>query len=320
MATVNLQLSEKQNSLWKTFNESKILTLPIYTHLKKDTKVFAMGSCFAVEIREALIKAGIDVYPKYKEIPIDKSEFIIGNLPERDNINYYHTFAIRQEFERYHSIWSQKQEDHWQVPDSFWKIPQDKVYQDPYRRTVLGKTPEALQKATDLVTKCTQQGMESADLFLITLGLIEVWKKKDNGLVACEYPGYNAGGGHTETEFHLSSFQENYDNIKETVRLIKLINPAATIVFTVSPVALGKTFTDNDVVTANTESKSLLRTAAAQVVREEENVFYFPSFEIANTLGEATFKESGRHVKEDVVFAITTIFMQSHSSREVGVR
>ncbi len=318
MATVNLKLSDKQNSLWSTFNENKTLTLPIYDHLKKDTKVFAMGSCFAVEIREALIKAGIDVYPKYKQIPIDHSEYIIGALPERDNINYYHTFAIRQEFERYHKIWSQKQEDHWQVADRFWPNPQDTVYQDPYRRTVLGKTPEALTKAVDLVTKCTQDGMESADLFLITLGLIEVWRKKDNGLFSCEYPGYNAGGGYSETDFHLSSFQENYENIKETVRLIKLINPKATIVFTVSPVALGKTFTSNDVVTANTESKSLLRTAAAQVVREEEDVFYFPSYEIANALGEATFKESGRHVKEDVVFAITTVFMQSHSSRVVG--
>ncbi len=318
MATVNLKLAEVQNPLWKNYNESKTLTLPIYKHLNPDTKVFAMGSCFAVEIREALIKAGIDVYPKYKAIPIDHEEYIIGALPDRDNINYYHTFAIRQEFERYHDIWSQKENDYWKLKDRFWTTPQDDVFQDPYRRTVLGKTPELLNKANNLVTQCTQDGMESADLFLITLGLIEVWRKKDNGLFSCEFPGYNAGGGHTETEFHLSSFQENYENLKEIVRLIKLINPKATIVFTVSPVALGRTFTKNDVVTANTESKSLLRTAAGQVVREEENVFYFPSFEIANSLGEATFKESGRHVKEDVVFAITEVFMQSHSGQAVG--
>ena len=319
MTTINLKWTDQQNPMWSDYHSSSTLTMPIYDHLKPDSKVFAMGSCFAVEIRMALARAGIDVYPKYKEIPIDHEHYIIGGLPERDNINYYHTFAIRQEFERFHGIWKQQSDDYWSISDRFWKQPSAVIYQDPYRRTVLGKSPEELFQAIDLLTECTFEGMRQADIFLITLGLIEVWRKKNNGLFTCEYPGYNLGGGFNETEFHLSSFQENYENLKATVGLIKEINPNAKIVFTVSPVALGRTFTDTDVVIANTESKCLLRTAAAQVVREEEDVFYFNSFEIANALGRDTYKpETGRHVKEDVVFAITRTFMQSHSAGRVG--
>ena len=314
---LNITCADKQNDMWSFFNEENTLTVPLFDHLKQDSKVFAMGSCFAVEIRTALTRARLDVYPKYKEIPIDHSRYIIGHLPKRDNINYYHTFAIRQEFERHLGLWQQAENDYWEVKDYWWK-QQDIIYQDPYRRTVLGKTPEELFVAIDLVTEATRVGMESADIFLLTLGLIEVWKKKDDGRYSCEFPGYNLGGGFDETVFHLSTFLENYDNVKTTVKLIREINPKAKIILTVSPVALGRTFTQNDVVIANTESKSLLRSVAGQVCREEDDVFYFPSYEIANAFGKATYTESGRHVKDNMIFAITNVFMKSHSQGAIG--
>ena len=311
-----VEIRKERNPMWKEFNEKNVLTLEPLDYLRQDSKVFSMGSCFAVEIRTALMDAGLDVYPKYREMEIDHSRHIIGALPERDNINHYHTFAIRQEFEKYHGIWKQEEKDYWEVPDHWWKT-QKTIYQDPYRRSIFGKSPKHLMDAVSYLDEVIWGGMEAADVFLITLGLIEVWRKKDNGFFSCEFPGYNLGGGHNETEFHLSTFQENYENMKETVKLIRKINAKAEIVFTVSPVWLGMTFTKNDVYVANMESKSQLRAVAGQVCREEKNVHYFPSFEIATALHGKGHSEDGRHVRDETVFNITSAFMLAHSNGKV---
>ena len=78
------------------------------------------------------------------------------------------------------------------------------------------------------------------------------------------------------------------------------------------------TFTKNDVYVANMESKSLLRAVAGQVCREEENVHYFPSFEIATALHGKGHNEDGRHVREQTVFEITSAFMLAHSNGKVN--
>lgn len=50
-------------------------------------------------------------------------------------------------------------------------------------------------------------------------------------------------------------------------------------IFTVSPIPLNFTFTDNDIVVANKYSKSMLRASVEQFI-DNKNIFYFPSFEI----------------------------------------
>ena len=80
---------------------------------------------------------------------------------------------------------------------------------------------------------------------------------------------------------------------------------------TVSPVPLGRTFTDLDVVVANVESKCLLRTAAGEMARRFENVHYFPSFEICGASGEV-YEDDGRHVRRNVVQQIVRLFTAQH--------
>ena len=66
--------------------------------LARSAKVFAMGSCFAVEIRKALAKAGYDVYPKYRNIKFDPDSQQPGNLPQRDDVTQrylYHSTRDR---------------------------------------------------------------------------------------------------------------------------------------------------------------------------------------------------------------------------------
>ena len=62
-----------------------------------------------------------------------------------------------------------------------------------------------------------------------------------------------------------------------------------------------------DIVIANEESKSILRTAASEIVRDNENVFYFPAYEYCK-YSKNVFLEDGRHVKESMVTNIVNMF------------
>ncbi|RWP61690.1 GSCFA domain-containing protein [Mesorhizobium sp.] len=89
--------------------------------------------------------------------------------------------------------------------------------------------------------------------------MTEVFINKASGKVAAQKPLYRGGGGMQETTLHISSFQENYANVMATVDMVRQHKSDAPIILTVSPVALAWTFQGADVVTANTEGRSVLR-------------------------------------------------------------
>jgi len=318
---VNFNPQDQINKYWKTYNELNLITvLNDKLQLKPDSKIFTIGSCFALEIRKEFRRLGYDVYPKYHEMDMDPEQVTISNRGSKaqmpilmDAISHYHTYSIRQEFEKHLGRWKQAPDDYWSSPNHWWP-EETSCFQDPYRRAVFAKTPEILHETVQKIDRCVSQGIQDADIFLITLGLIETWMQKSNGRAACLNPGYNGGSGYAETEFHLSTFQENYENIKAITAMIREIRPDAKIVFSVSPVPLGQTFTDNDVVIANMESKSILRAALGQVLREETDITYYPSYEICSILGDV-YTEDGRHVRPEIVQTIVQSFINGFTPK-----
>jgi hypothetical protein len=148
--------------------------------------------------------------------------------------------------------------------------------------------------------------------------MAEVFRKRNNGLVACQKPIYGGGAGADETEYYMSSFQDNYNNLARTIEIIKTVRPAAKIVITVSPIALERTFSGQDIVVANTESKAILRAATGQIARDFKDVVYFPSFEIAMGSGPHAFYETdGRHLNLWVVERIITAFLAAHLDKTI---
>jgi hypothetical protein len=303
---LRVQLGGGVNPLWPHFNDERIFTQRLDPRLDRSSPIFTMGSCFAVEIRKTLRAAAYSVVPDYASIEFDSSRVRIGALPARENVNHYHTFAIRQEFERITGQWTPADDDIWHLEQDHW-FGHGSAVQCPYRRAVYARTPEDLAEATRLIDRVTREGFEQADAFLITLGLTEVWRNRAGDRFACMNPGYAQGGGHAECDFHRSTYDENRDNLVRTVETILAAKPDATIVFTVSPVPLGRTFTDLDVVVANLESKCMLRTAAGDVARRFDTVDYFPSFEICWATGDV-YEADGRHVRREVVEQIMQLF------------
>ncbi len=92
--------SEQPDQDWAQTDRGGCVSISGQPILRPGAKIFAMGSCFAREIRSALRTRGYDVYPKYFDVDFDPDRQKVGKLPDRDNQNHYTTFSIRQEIER----------------------------------------------------------------------------------------------------------------------------------------------------------------------------------------------------------------------------
>jgi hypothetical protein len=281
--------------------------------LSERTKVFAIGSCFAVEIRNALRLAGYDVYPKYRDVKIDQDSQQAGHLPARDNINHYDTFTIRQEIERAVS------RTHW--PDhSFWELKSrpdgcrlhvDRPYQDPLRRHFYAASADRILALRYEIDRCIDNGLADADVVIITLGLTECWRDKVSGLHACIGPENEKSESFGRLEFHASTFAENRENLKATITAIRSVYPEKKIVLTVSPVRLHRTWSGEDVVVANAMSKATLRAVAGELCRSDSSLLYWPSYELS-TLADI-WQTDGVHVRPNAVKHIVSRFVQASS-------
>lgn len=310
-----IQVRDKPNPRWSSHFNNKLLTVPRKPLFGPQDTVFTIGSCFAERIRIALSDEALNVGPPMQDIPLAQDQFRIDSLPQRPHMNYYNSFTIRQEFERHIGEWTRQDDDYWTIKDKVWDG--ELVYQDPYRRMVLARTPEDLAEANKRIDTAVDNGIKNSSVFFMTLGMAEVFINEKSGSVACQKPGYAGGAGENETRFHMSDYLENLGNMQRVVDIITSLNPQARIVTTVSPVALARTFGENDILTANSEGKSILRAALGQLARDNDNVTYFPSYELVMCNAPVSFREDdGRHVDDWIVSKIVETFKEAHFDAE----
>jgi hypothetical protein len=90
-------------------------------------------------------------------------------------------------------------------------------------------------------------------------------------------------------------------------------HPEMRFIVTVSPVPLGATFKDADVIVANSASKSVLRAVAEELFRRFDFVDYFPSYEmVLNSPRAIAFEEDQLHIARDMVAHIMSTFQESY--------
>ena len=145
----------------------------------------------------------------------------VGSLPERKNLIHYHSFVVREEIEKAFGLWRQD-DDYWQVESSAIDEPlfDGSVFQDHYRRLVVGCTATDLHEVTVGLDAVIHASLEAANVYILTLGLIDVWRNKRSGPISRMNPSYGGGGGGAETEFVNSSFSENYEYIRRAIEML----------------------------------------------------------------------------------------------------
>jgi len=260
----------------QTYKSSEIIdkylvkgTVPREPFIDVKTSIVAFGSCFANNISNFLQERGYNVSTRKDDLA----------YISRMGAGMVNTFAIRQQFE-----WA-------------WlnKSPQTQLWHG-YDALALGYDEKVRLKTVKLLDK--------SDVFIITLGLAEVWYDEPTEEVfwrAVPKAHFDA----SRHKFRLSSVAENLKNLNAIYSLIREHRPDAKIVFTLSPIPLVATFRDISCEMANVTSKSILRVALDEFMRSindaNERVFYFPSYEIVLNAFNNQFMEDRRHIHKHVL-------------------
>ncbi len=265
--------------------------------LQTSDTIFTMGSCFARNIEKYLVKFGCRV-PPY--------DFA---LPEAERLSPTPNHALTlftppmfsQTIEWAERIYSRDRKvtlddcEQW-----FFRFADGSVLDlglAAIRATGIERAVERRQEIFDLYTN-----VFSAECVLITPGLVEAWFDTRHKIYTNSAP--IQGGAlldEARYKFRVLDYPDCYEALSTTVRLIRKHNKLAKFLITVSPVPLRYTFTDDDILIANTFSKSVLRAACNQIVSENTDIDYFPSFEAVSLSTRGVWQRDRRHVSDTMV-------------------
>ena len=243
-----------------------------------ETRVSVFGSCFARHIGEWFSKRNYSILTR-KDGENDAIYVV------RYGEGMVNTFALRQQFE--------------------WAF-EGKTFEEELWH---GYDARAFGYDEDIRRK-TKSVFDRTELFIITLGLSEVWYDEVSGGVfwrAVPKDKYDP----SRHKFRVSTVEENKENIRTIYDLISKHRADAKIVFTLSPVPLVATFRSVSCVTANSVSKAILRAGLDEVLREVQNgnrAYYWPSYEIVADLFADPWLEDRRHVRPEILEFIMTLF------------
>ena len=274
--------------------------------MKREDKLFAIGSCFARGIENALMGQKMEVLsaaPEFASLPTANKE-----VTGLGFTNKYNTFSIYNELR-----WALDPAAEFPC-HSIAKVD-DELCCDPHTNPTLQLAGfEETLRRRGMIQMVTRR-VAQCRVVIITLGLAEAWRDKsaDTFINATPMPELFARYP-DRYEFHVTSFSQNLANLESVHRLLSQFGHRdVQFVVTVSPVPLMATFSTEDVVIANTYSKSLLRTAAQEWAAAHQNVHYFPSYEIVqNSKRAITWEEDLRHVQGKVVQHIMRIFLENY--------
>lgn len=266
------------------FQDSKF-QFPI---IDKNCKITSIGSCFARNISTYLLKNGYNYL--IKEYPYSQASAHWEQV--------FNTACIRQIFEYSFNV-------NWSPIERWWS--KGNWVQDPFRQNILYKK-ETAEEDFERHRKAAFEVLAEAEIIILTLGLIEVWRDKRDKYTYYRVPSpekYNC----EIHEFHLQTVDECLSDLEKIHQIIHRHNSDVKIIVSVSPIPITCTFRENtDVVSANAFSKSTLRTAAEYFINKHDNVFYFPAYEIVTQAIPDPNQEDNIHPKQSTIKKVMETF------------
>lgn len=266
--------------------------------VKPGSSVFTIGSCFARNMERHLSALGYQVPMLNFTVP--KEEW--GSAPQ-GILNKYTPPAIFQELAWTSSILKRDGIVRSEDCDQF-------LYQvggmcvDNNLAGFVPVAPDRFYARRQELFDCFKN-VFSSDCVTITLGLIECWYDSEREIFIQESPARNLGLMRSVKDkvfFVRLTQSQCIDFVQKSLNLIKEYNPNADVLMTVSPVPLDATFTEEDVITANSYSKSVLRSTVGEIVSENPAVGYFPSYEsVLYTRDWSVFSADLRHVTDEAI-------------------
>ncbi|OUU43219.1 MAG: hypothetical protein CBC12_14295 [Candidatus Puniceispirillum sp. TMED52] len=309
-------LSEKH--FWKPsaakFQESSFieeLWIPKF-EISDNAAIITAGSCFAQNIGRWL----------------KKNEFNWMNFPDsskNSDKNQNRTEAPKFSFET-GNIYTARQLRQWiaqalgdiKIIDTV--LERDGRFYDAQRQM---EEPCGFESHEDMLESKTKLlknikiGIETADIFIFTLGLTEGWEDR-GGVAYSSAPGVIAGEFDASNhQFKNYSYHEILSDIVWVINRLKNVNNNLKFLTTVSPVPLTATASQNHVLVASTASKSVLRAVCEELIFEHNDVDYFPSFDLltSHINVDSKFTDNLRTISSEGVE-----FVMKHFERSIGAR
>jgi hypothetical protein len=242
-----------------------------------DETVFTIGSCFARNIEDNLAKLGCRVPMLDFELPPEEWHGRANGA-----LNRFTPPTFRQAVEWVIVIDAAGGTVEWDrdcAPLAF-EVGDDAFYDLDMVPSAPVSRDRFLQRRQHIFD--VFRSVLSADCLMMTPGYIEAWRDLQTGLYLQGAPKHRRVIAASDRfRFELLSHEQCHADLLATIDLVRGHNPDVKVVITTSPVPLAVTFTGQDVRTANTYSKSVLRSVCGRIAIERDKVDYFPSYESA---------------------------------------
>lgn len=267
--------------------------LPPSPFITKDMLITAFGSCFAYHVEAYLRMAGFATST--------------GRYGNQDSTNYWSNSLLVKCGEGFVNTWSLRYQLEWLLTGS---EPEIEIW---------AKKDGRVRRYLDDNRDAGRRLLDETKVFIMTLGLSEVWYRKDTGKVLW------AGVPQSLYDpaifgFRQSTVVENLTNLVRVVNLLRKHRGDVPIVFTLSPVPLQATFRPVSCISANSVSKAVLRVAVDELMRAREDdkaLFYFPSYEIVKDYLRDPFMDGDlHHPSYETVHAIMGAFSEAYCVKD----
>jgi len=263
--------------------------------IARDELVFTVGSCFARNIEKQLAIEGFDFAAKHFLIPESESDFL---SPEVSGLlNKYVVHSVLNELR-----WALDPAT--PFPHAALVEQKGGKWLDPHiHQAIAPSSLERVMNRRRYVTDYFRQAGQ-AGVFIMTLGLAEAWYDCKTRLYLNGMPPLSAKTSEPgRFEFHILEYDQILGCLEEIHAILtKFGRPDLRFLITVSPVVLGSTFSGEDVLIANTYSKSVQRAAVSAFAARHENVNYFPSYESVTLSDRSRAWDSDQaHASDEIV-------------------
>ncbi|RYH63432.1 MAG: hypothetical protein EON54_08380 [Alcaligenaceae bacterium] len=268
--------------------------------LKRTTRICAIGSCFATNFSRWISQQGVPVISPPWGL-------------------HYNSATIRDELDM--------TEAHTKLPIYWEVVGKDGApkFLDAKRHPISAGTLGSLVKHSQRLEAQAACALETADAFIITLGLSEIWEQR----IGNQWHVINRAPPLALREQANSVFRTRYQSVDEIVKDLRRIvesidtdvNHHRPITFTVSPVPLKTTGSGLDPRVANMRSKAILLTALHEFLDTIEpdrrpHLSYFPSFEQFFHVepGAQIWQSDGRHITAGKIDSVCRSFCEMYGA------
>lgn len=265
--------------------------------INRSDRVASMGSCFSQHLSRHIARSGCCYFvPEPGRAGLDETAAAAANYGVF-SARYGNVYTVRQALQLFDRAFG-----HYQPEAHIWE--KDGRHVDAFRPQIEPggfASPEALLVDRAHHLGCVRRVFSESDWLILTLGMTEAWRSKSDGAIFPLAPGV-AGGCFDPNlhEFVNFTVGEVIGDLQAFIQRLKSVNPGLKTILTVSPVSPVATYEPRHILVSSSATKAILRTAADEIERNNEAVFYFPSYEMITSpaAGGRYYADDLRQVSE----------------------